>query len=141
MYDEGPRRPTPVEIEDELRRLAASQQTLAPRRTVAEASQPWRAKSPAVVLRADGRYGVAAHQGAARGRDIAGSAGARSVWEDAVRGRISERTADRLIGGLDLDTSDSSGYRHEATTYASREEAEKRAWALARELGSTGDWP
>lgn len=140
MYDEGPRRPTPMEIEDELRRLAASQQTLAPRRTVLEASQTWRAKSPAVVLRADGRYGVASHQGASRSR-IAGSEGARPVWERAVRGQLSERAADRLIGGLALDTSDSSGYRHEATTYASREEAEKRAWALARELGSTGDWP
>ena len=56
-------------------------------------------KVPSVVLRLDGRYGVARPR----------------------------------VGGV--------GTAQEETTYATRAEAERRAWALARELGNTRDWP
>lgn len=74
-------------------------------------------KNPSIVVRIDGRYGVAR---------------AMSIGEVAIRiGEIGDR----------FDTSRSSGFVHEEVTYATKGEAERRAWKLAREIGSIGDWP
>ena len=76
-------------------------------------------KVPSVVIRLDGRYGVA--------RPMRVGEEPRSV---------------SMSGGRPVaDSSCTTGLFHEKTTYATRAEAERRAWALARELGRTGDWP
>lgn len=93
-----------------------------------------RVKNPTVVVRTDGRYGVAR----------AGSmAPARGVSPFPPEGRYfdMERQYHRFLGHVRVDTSGSSGFVHEARTYASRKEAEARAYALAREIGDTKDWP
>lgn len=95
MY-EAKKAPSRLEVTAELRRLAAEQGVLAPRRPEWQAGEAWRCKSPAVVVRLDGLYGVAVLR---------------------------------------------RGYQHAPQTYSSRLEAERAAWALARELGSVEDWP
>lgn len=83
---------TPLEL-----RLATNVPLVEPRRVFDDDLPRRRVKNPSVVVRLDGRFGVA-HTG---------------------RG----------------------GFAHLPETFATRDAAERRAWALAREIGATGDWP
>lgn len=78
-------------------------------------------RNPSIVVRVDGRYGVA--------RTMTKDEAPRKWWDHR----------DGYVAGL--DSSCSTGLFHEPTTYATRAEAEARAWKLARELGDTRDWP
>lgn len=92
-----------------------------------------RIKNPTVVVRTDGRYGVAR----------AGNGTLRFVSPYSPEGTYfdTERQLHRFLGNVIVDTSGTSGFVHENRTYATRQEAEARAYALAREIGNTKDWP
>lgn len=139
MLHTSKKTPSPEWVANELRAAAVAQGgVLAPRRNMEEAGQVWRCKIPAVVMRTDGRYGVAAPARGASPRDCVVG---QEIWHRAWRGDISARVADRILGRMSFDTTGTSGYRHLPETFGSRDEAEKRAWALARELAATEDWP
>jgi hypothetical protein len=93
----------------------------------------WRVKIPSVVCRVDGRFGVAFPSGkhSPRRCDLSGIEvrNIHAPWFQSVLGRSS------------FNTSMTSGFAHEDKTYNTREQAETRAWALAREIGFTEDWP
>lgn len=86
-----------------------------------------RRKNPAVVVRVDGRYGVAHAVTDEKPRPWCD-------WTDAVD--VSQRGWQARVS-----SSRSSGYVHLPETFATRREAECRAWALAREIGEIKDWP
>lgn len=89
----------------------------------------WEGKNPSVVVRMDGRYGVAFSD-------------TRLPWK-----RPSFPGLSQWRHQLGLGSSESSGFVHltdetgHAVTFKTREEAEARAWRLAREIARMGDWP
>lgn len=126
-----------------LAELATEQGVLAPRRPESEAYMKQRVKNPAVVLRTDGRYGVARTCRVERSAEQSGSREVEDLfspneWRMPLRAQLAR---DRVLGRTRFNTTNTSGYMHEETTYAKREDAEKRAWALAREIGDISDWP
>lgn len=133
----------PKEVAGELAAIAAEQGTLAPRRPESEAFNVWRVKNPSVVVRTDGRFGVAFAVHLDRPAEQSGSDEAEHLFS-ANEWRMPPRvqaTRDRMLGRTKFNTTNTSGFRHEETTYTTREQAEKRAWALARERGNVLDWP
>lgn len=93
-----------------------------------------RVKNPTVVVRTDGRYGVARSGNGAPARFVSPYSPEGNYFD-------TERQFQRFLGNVIVDTSGTSGFVHENRTYATRKEAEDRAYALAREIGDTENWP
>lgn len=99
-----------------------------------------RLKVPSVVMRVDGRYGVAYP---ARFDDMKyvprfeDAATALRVRDDEV---LDSRAWTRRLGCGVFNTSGTSGFRHCPETFATRLEAEQHAWKLARKFATTYDW-
>ena len=134
----------PHDVASELAVLATEQGgVLAPRRSESEAYMKHRVKNPSVVLRTDGFFGVAHARHIDRPADQSGSNEVSHLFspnEWRMPGRV-QAARDRVLGRTNFNTTRTSGFAHETITYPTRELAEKRAWALARELGDIKDWP
>jgi hypothetical protein len=91
-------------------------------------------KNPVVVLRTDGRYGVARAGNGTAPRGVSPYSPEGNYFDN-------ERQFHRFLGHVRVDTSGTSGFVHEERTYKTRREAEARAYALAREIGNTKSWP
>jgi hypothetical protein len=95
----------------------------------------FRVRIPSVVLRTDGRYGVA-HPKPGLMRHVCLFERHPALYEMGIR------QLDDVLGRASVDTSFTSGFAHEELTYATRGEAQRRAYALAREIGGDiSDWP
>lgn len=95
-----------------------------------------RTRVPSVVMRADGRYGVAYPKHGLPPRAVCLFDTNPALYD------MSHRQVDAALGRTTVDTTGTSGWFHEPQTHASRGEAQKRAWAAARELGGDiSDWP